>query len=253
MIFVVLGMHKSGTTLLARALHESGIPMGEDFPPGVDYAKAKYEARWVQEINDEILGVERQELSLRVTTRLLPEAGISEAILKKIESGIAEAQSNYSQWGFKDPRSVLTYRYWRKLLPEHRLVIVYRDPLEVWKRYSGFNRWSSFRLPFKTWCDYNNTILEYFSQAGQGQAILLNFDRLLSGYEEWERFRVFVNSDLKDVRDPAQSVNRLSGYDRQLLRYRMLMSVAGREASKVFQKLEELRSKQVKRTIDRFA
>ena len=50
MIFIILGMHKSGTTLLARALHESDVMMGESFPPGVEYAKAKYEARWVQEM-----------------------------------------------------------------------------------------------------------------------------------------------------------------------------------------------------------
>ncbi len=59
MIYVVLGMHKSGTTLVARTLHESGIIMGEEFPAGASYCSNKYEAKWPQSFSDEILGAER--------------------------------------------------------------------------------------------------------------------------------------------------------------------------------------------------
>ena len=103
MIYVVLGMHKSGTTLLARALHESGIVMGQEFPAGIDYVKAKYEARWVQEINDEILQADRHELSLRVTSKLLPTHGISETLQDKMKQGIREAQASYTQWVSRIP------------------------------------------------------------------------------------------------------------------------------------------------------
>ena len=242
MIFIVLGMHKSGTTLLARALHESGIVMGQDFPPGVKYAEAKYEARWVQEINDEVLGIGRRELSLHVTSKLLPKKGINKGIKKKMEQGINEMQRSYTHWGFKDPRAVLTYQYWRELLPYHRLVIVYRDPLEVWKRYSNFNHSLRFALPFKTWCDYNRTILRYINEVKKEQAICVNFEHLLSGSEEWERFRAFVGADLKDIRDSTQSINRLSGKEREALRFRMLMAVAGGEAVRIFRELESLRA-----------
>ena len=80
MIFVILGMHKSGTTLLARALHESGIVMGQKFSAGIEYKKCKYEARWVQDINDQILGVDRQINSLHVTSKLLPNGDVNDAI-----------------------------------------------------------------------------------------------------------------------------------------------------------------------------
>lgn len=242
MIFIVLGMHKSGTTLLARALHESGIVMGQDFPPGLDYVEEKYEARWVQEINDEILGTDRHALSLNVTSKLLPQIGISEDLQKKIEQGVSKMQTRYPQWGFKDPRAALTYQFWREFLPEHRLVIVYRNPLEVWRRYSRFNRACRFYLPFKTWCDYNKMLLRHICEAVDGQAICLNFERLLSGPREWGRFREFVGADLKDIRDQAQSVNRLSGHDHKSLGLRALMATAGHEAEKVFRNLEELRA-----------
>lgn len=241
MIFVVLGMHKSGTTMLARALHESGIPMGQDFSPGVEYAKAKYEARWVQEINDEILGASRQELSLRVTSELLPENGIEEVIKEKMESGIDYAQARHPDWGFKDPRTTLTYAHWKDHLPEHRLVVIYRNPAEVWKRYASIGWASRFRLPFKSWCDYNKSILLHLKESPRRSYILLEFERLLSTDEEWDRLSKFVGLDLINVRDPSQSVNRISGWGIEAQAYRALMLLLGRESAKIYSDLEALR------------
>ena len=58
MIYVVLGMHKSGTTLISETLHESGINMGEfsDIQQGIGYDEGhKYERRETQQINRQIL------------------------------------------------------------------------------------------------------------------------------------------------------------------------------------------------------
>ena len=52
---VVLGMHKSGTSLVAQALHRSGIHMG-DFQEHLDYdAGNKFEHHDFQAINRELL------------------------------------------------------------------------------------------------------------------------------------------------------------------------------------------------------
>ena len=57
MIYIVLGMHKSGTTLLSQILHHSGISMGENFNESVSYSQGnKYERETTQQINKEILG-----------------------------------------------------------------------------------------------------------------------------------------------------------------------------------------------------
>lgn len=240
MIYVVLGMHKSGTTLISRALHESGIVMGQEFPAGMDYANAKYEARWAQKINDEILGVDRRTLSLLVTSKLLPGGEISDGIKDRMKHVIAENQSRYSDWGFKDPKTVLTYHYWKEILPDHRLVIIYRNPVEVWKRYSAFKQKTQFRLPYKVWCDFNQLILHHANKAEEGQAILLNFDCLLSEAREWDRFCDFVGIKLKDIRDTKQSVNRLAVRDREKHVYKLLMFLAGEKAKKTYQELNKL-------------
>jgi|GEM_PF-2049182 len=240
MIYVVLGMHKSGTTLLARTLHESGIVMGQEFPAGVDYLRLKYEARWVQEINDEILSADRSVYSLKVTSGLLPKSGIDQTTRDKMEMGIREANQRFKQWGFKDPRTVLTYPFWKEVLPDHRLIIVYRDPVEVWKRYFNRHRPWQFRLPFDTWCDYNNLILDYARYSEEGEAICLSFEKLLSGRSEWDRLKQFVNTELIDVCDKSVSVNRLSKKDRNSFAYKLMSKLAGQNVSRILHKFDVL-------------
>ena len=62
MLYVVLGMHKSGTTLLSQVLHHSGIDMGE-IPDGVSYDKGnKYEDQESFHINMELIRAPDDEI-----------------------------------------------------------------------------------------------------------------------------------------------------------------------------------------------
>ncbi len=55
MIYIVLGMHKSGTTLVAQTLHAAGINMG-DFDESLTYdTNNKYERHDTQELNRDLL------------------------------------------------------------------------------------------------------------------------------------------------------------------------------------------------------
>lgn len=240
MIYVVLGMHKSGTTLVARTLHESGIVMGQEFPRDADYATVKYEARWAQEITDEILGLSRKCLSLEVTSQSLPKDGIGAELLQRMRNAAADLDNRYGDWGFKDPRAALTYRYWKQALPPHRVIVIYRDPIEVWRRYARVNhKWWS-RQAFRVWCDYNKSILSSVPASGDPDVLFLKFEDLLSDAEEWQRMEQFVGKKLADVRDPGQSRYRVGADQRGMARYRLLRSVSGAEVQKVYRQLESL-------------
>jgi len=241
MIYIILGMHKSGTTLVARALHESGVTMGQEFPTGMEYAKNKYEAGWVQEINDSMLGRDRQYLSLLVTPRLLRHYRLDDETRNRMRQGIAAMQRKYPDWGFKDPRSVITYKYWKDVLPEHKLIVVYRDPLQVWKRYSGFKRSHRFYLPFRTWSEYNAQILHDLRDMPSDHVIFLNFENLLADAGDWDKLQSFAGRSLLDVRDPGQSVNRLLADERQSIPNKLLLALFGREAERIYAQLEERR------------
>ena len=240
MIYVVLGMHKSGTTLVARALHESGIVMGQEFPKDADYASVKYEAHWAQEITDRILGLSRKCLSLDVTSQSLPAGGVTEDTLQRMRQMVEELNDRYTDWGFKDPRAALTYRFWKQALPPHRVIIIYRDPVEVWSRYARVNhKWWS-RTAFYVWCDYNQSILESVSAHVDPDRLVLRFEDLLSGDEEWQRLEKFTGRKLADVRDPGQSRFRVSENHRTMVTYKFLRWVAGPEVRRVYRQLDSL-------------
>jgi len=244
MIYVILGMHKSGTTLVAKALHESGIAMGEGFRQDAGYSVQKYEAKWVRDINDAMLGTARDVFSLKVTSACLEGFTLNDDIVARMREGIAYYSERFADWGFKDPRSALTYRYWRDVLPPHRIIVVYRDPLSVWRRYSRFIRWRAMRSPFLVWEDYNGRVLEVVTHAEGGDVLYLCFDRLLSERAEWERLNRFTGRKLVDVCDPKQPANRFTESLWSKLQYRMLEVLAGDGVRDTYHRLDRLRQAQ---------
>jgi len=238
MIFIVLGMHKSGTTLVARTLHKSGIYMGDDFPADANYSKSKFEAKWPQKINDQLLGVDRDLLSLNVTSGLLPNNIENSEIESMMYDGIRRMSAEHQDWGFKDPRTCLTYGYWKKTLQSHRVIVIYRDPVDVWRRYSRINRRWYSRRAFIVWADYNKCILRGIADLPEKDILFIKFDDLLTNNEEFSRLERFAEKKLDDVREPAQSRFRLAGNKVKLFRYKVLKIFAGREVYKIYSELE---------------
>jgi hypothetical protein len=63
---------------------------------------------------------DRKTLSLDVTTGLLPKDTLDRLLVEKMRKAIDGMNDNFANWGFKDPRAVLTYRYWKELMWKYR-------------------------------------------------------------------------------------------------------------------------------------
>jgi hypothetical protein len=205
MVYAVLGMHKSGTTLVAEMLHASGIAMGEAMAEGADYDRGhKYEREAVKALNKEILGFDE-------SYRLPPDGPIEISAEQRAQlRGVldrAQAAST-GDWGFKDPRSLLTYERWRAELGEHRLILVYRAPQAVWRHYRKHGpprhrllrrlRWGWAIL--SAWRAYNLRLLEIARAAEPGTWILLEYGRLMDEDAELARLQRFIGRPLPDLR-----------------------------------------------------
>ncbi len=176
----VLGMHRSGTSVLARVLNLLGVDLGPShclMSPDPNNPGGYWEHQGLVDINDAILrrfggswdrppvfpfGWERSEglADLRASARELLRDTFADAAL----------------WGWKDPRTCLTLPFWQSLLPPMRHVIALRSPLSVARsleRRDGLSMEESGRL----WLRYVTSALMHT----QGRArVIVPYERLLA-------------------------------------------------------------------------
>ncbi len=131
---VVLGMHRSGTSLAARLLQLGGLSMC----PSADLVQAcwsnptgHWESRRLLAANDRLLA----ELGAAWDR---PPAGDAAERLRALVPVLgaslrAEFAASYPApgWIWKDPRTSITLPFWRDVLPELAVVLMLRNPLEI--------------------------------------------------------------------------------------------------------------------------
>lgn len=210
MIVVVLGMHKSGTTLVSQILHRSGIPMG-DFDESVSYDRGnKYEREATLALDMEIMRAPDDEvldLAPPRTPALTPD---QRARMRAI---IAGCQAAHRAWGFKDPRACLLYDLWAQELPPHRIVAVYRDPAEVWSHFKWSGpRWyhTNFHRAYaylNRWHEHNAALLRILAATPQPW-IMVGYRELMADDGEFARLQDFLGRPLQDARKPGLYRNR---------------------------------------------
>jgi hypothetical protein len=205
MIYVVLGMHKSGTTLVAEVLHASGIDMVEGSYLHLSYDQGnKYERASTAALNREIL--DTQPFADGFTSLDLPapqKLSDTAELRSRIRSLVDDLNRSHRHWGFKDPRTCWTYPVWGQELPEHRIVAIYRAPDEIWPRYRDPRR--LYRNPYRAWrfllrwCEYNSAIATCL-QRTDASWLVLSYRELMETQAEFDRLQEFVGSNLEDRR-----------------------------------------------------
>ena len=213
MIYVILGMHKSGTTLVSQILHASGINMGE-FDEDVSYDQGnKFERETTLAWDMEILGASDFGV-LDLTPDGVP--AMNDDQRGRMRGIIADCQGKYANWGFKDPRSALTYDLWAQELPEHRIIAVYRDPAEVWPRFKwrGLRKWHTnfdrAHAYLQRWNEHNRNILRFLSETSM-PSLVISYHTLMGGSGELARLQEFVGRELADRRKPGLYRSRSRG------------------------------------------
>ena len=128
--FVVLGMHRSATSLAAKGLHDSGVFMGEDLIgacPSNIYGH--YENRRFVELNNAILLKSGGSWDNPPAEEKILDAG--KQLKNRIEQTIAQESANREFWGWKDPRTTLTIKcYWNYLENPH-VIACFRNPVQI--------------------------------------------------------------------------------------------------------------------------
>lgn len=131
----VLGMHRSGTSLVARLINLLGVHLGPDprvLTSGDDNPKGYWEYRPFVDINDEILdrfgGRWDQPPDFPLQWTRDPRLG---DLIERARALLAADFAATPLWGWKDPRACLTLPFWQDVIGPMRYVICLRNPAAV--------------------------------------------------------------------------------------------------------------------------
>src|ERR1700691_1801237 len=134
---LVLGMHRSGTSALARGLQMLGVYLGNDFiSPKPDNPTGYWEDRNIFGLNERLLavfGLKWEEVALIDDARW-DESGV-EAVRTEAVAYLKSQFVSHPLWGFKDPRTIRLLPFWQlvlRLLDVHECyLVVIRNPRSV--------------------------------------------------------------------------------------------------------------------------
>lgn len=143
----IIGMHRSNTSMLAHMLSELGVDVGphdrlidsEDVSgtalelraANSDNPEGYWEDAAFVEINDMIL---TQYGGSILEPPVLPKGWAASKELKTVRGkakALIASRDEHSPWLWKDPRTSLTIRFWRDLIPDLKIIHCVRSPVEV--------------------------------------------------------------------------------------------------------------------------
>ncbi len=157
----ITGMHRSGTSMVARLLHRCGLYLGDEgdlLMAAPDNPEGYWENVHFKELNEQILDALGGGWDLPPAVTEGWERNTELAALRSDAARLVHGFREIERWGWKDPRNSLTIPFWKSLFPDLKVVICLRNPLEV--VYSLQKRgYSSRAFGFNLWLTYNQRLL----------------------------------------------------------------------------------------------
>ena len=158
---VVVGMHRSGTSLVSRILDDCGVMMGEDL-------QEDHESIFFISLNEWIYGNAgaswERPGALSELTNLPPAMeAVEEYVRKRLSSRSSRKYSGKllknglfdmdERWGWKDPRNGPTLPLWRSIWPDMKVIHVIRHGVDVAASLKTRNsaHWEGDVSRFKKW------------------------------------------------------------------------------------------------------
>jgi hypothetical protein len=193
---VVLGMHRSGTSLMTGILNNLGFYIGEANElsgAGPENPKGFFERKDFRKINDTFLFSNDSDW-YKVSDFIVGDAS-SESLFvyeNSFREVIEKKLSTHKDFAIKEPRFNLTFPFFKNWLGDHKVIFVYRDPLDV--AYSLYKR-NGFPIEFglALWEFYNKVSLK---EVDLLNTCFVNYSQLVSGDEKVKQeLSVFLERD----------------------------------------------------------
>jgi regulator of replication initiation timing len=194
---LILGMHRSGTSYLARLLQESGVFIGDRLVgPQRGNPRGHFEAEEFLAFHQRLIQERRKDERRAFDEDLLVQAPLEEAFsaaeAEEAERLLGKLRRS-GLYGWKEPRTCLFLSAWRQLLPDARSVVVFRHPLEVHQSLLRRGHWDLALFPdqaMRAYQVFNDNLLtetgerSFFFSANAGYADVATLAKRLAGFLE---------------------------------------------------------------------
>jgi len=122
--FIVMGMHRSGTSLVAQILNDAGICMG---------VLRDHNAESLPFLSANILMLQNnqadwlQPVPIKTQPPFSAESMVAAHFQLPNQARWRLWLATLQPWGFKDPRNIFTIQAWQKIFPKAKVIHVVRD------------------------------------------------------------------------------------------------------------------------------
>jgi len=181
---LIFGMHRSGTSALARVVNLLGAELGNDLvPPGPDNPDGFWEHAEAVRINDDLLhGLGRTWYEMRGMPDGWVDSSSARSAAQRIGGLIERDFATAKLCAVKDPRMCLVAPVWIAAFEtrgfEVDCLFIVRDPREVVASLHRRNQWPSAPL-YLMWVQY---LMEAAAASGCRRRAILTYDQLLSDW-----------------------------------------------------------------------
>jgi hypothetical protein len=208
---IVAGFHRSGTSSATQLLHAAGLFVGDQLIGAMPYNPyGHYEDREVVQIHDQILRDNGR--NWQATEEFVPLIGPGR--WNQMERLVERRRLAHRLWGFKDPRVCLVLPAWKHLMPDCKVLILFRPvadcsyslsrrhamelfsasgPKDVHRRF-----FSVPDLAPRMWLAHNRALIS-FARRYPDDVLAVNFDSLLRGLPLTRLVRAAWDAPLDEV------------------------------------------------------
>lgn len=208
---VIAGFHRSGTSLAAGLLHHAGLFLGYellDALPSNPYGH--FEDVDVVRLHGGILA--DNDLTWLVGAPLLPV--IRDERWRRMREIVERRNAENALWGFKDPRACLFMMPWKYLMPDMKVLLVYRhfadSTYSLAKRHSSdlfegkgqehlhLKLWREPDLALRMWVAHNDALIS-FARAYPEDTLTVSLEMIQNGFPVVEAVNRRWSPGLEDV------------------------------------------------------
>ncbi len=191
---IVAGFHRSGTSLVCRLLDRAGLFLGYELVganPSNPYGH--FEDVEVLELHRQIMT--DNGLSWQVDAPFLPV--LTGEHWRRMRRVIERRDEEHGLWGFKDPRVCLFLMVWKHLLPNAKVLVVYRHfsdttyslgrrhPSELFREKDSAHLhrrfWEESDLGLRMWLAHNEALLA-FARVYPEDVLAVSFEMVRGGF-----------------------------------------------------------------------